>query len=46
MLKGVLKACRPPKMSNEMKCTNEKMTEIPWIQIWAGMYPRRMWITS
>ncbi len=26
MLKGFLKACRPPKVSNEMKCTNEKMT--------------------
>ncbi len=25
MLKGFLKACRPPKVSNEMKCTNEKM---------------------
>ncbi len=26
MLKGFLKASRPPKVSNEMKCTNEKMT--------------------
>ncbi len=26
MLKFFLKARRPPKMSNEMKCTNEKMT--------------------
>ncbi len=26
MLKCFLKACRPPKVSNEMKCTNEKMT--------------------
>ncbi len=26
MLKGFLKACRPPKVSNEMKCTNGKMT--------------------
>ncbi len=26
MLKGFLKTCRPPKVSNEMKCTNEKMT--------------------
>ncbi len=25
MLKGFLKARRPPKVSNEMKCTNEKM---------------------
>ncbi len=24
MLKVFLKACRPPKVSNEMKCTNEK----------------------
>ncbi len=26
MLKGFLKECRPPKLSHEMKCTNEKMT--------------------
>ncbi len=26
MLKGFLKARRPPKVSNGMKCTNEKMT--------------------
>ncbi len=26
MLNGFLKACRPPKVSNEMKCINEKMT--------------------
>ncbi len=26
MLKGFLKACRPPTVSNEMKYTNEKMT--------------------
>ncbi len=26
MLKSFPKACRPPKVSNEMKCTNEKMT--------------------
>ncbi len=26
MLKGFLEARRPPKVSNEMKCTNEKMT--------------------
>ncbi len=26
MLKGFLKAHRPPKVSNEIKCTNEKMT--------------------
>ncbi len=26
MLKGFLKTCRQPKVSNEMKCTNEKMT--------------------
>ncbi len=26
MLKGFLKTHRPPQMSNEMKCTNEKMT--------------------
>ncbi len=26
MLKGFLKAHRPLKVSNEMKCTNEKMT--------------------
>ncbi len=26
MLKGFLKARRPPKVSNEMKCTNENMT--------------------
>ncbi len=25
MLKDFLKACRPPKVSDEMKCTNEKM---------------------
>ncbi len=27
MLKGFLKAYRPPKVSNEMKCTNEKQCE-------------------
>ncbi len=26
MLEGFLMSCRLPKMSNEMKCTNEKMT--------------------
>ncbi len=26
MLEGFLKACRPPKVKSEMKCTNEKMT--------------------
>ncbi len=26
MLKGFLKACMPPKVSNEMECTNEKTT--------------------
>ncbi len=26
MLKGFLKASRPPTVTNEMKCTNEKMT--------------------
>ncbi len=26
MLKGFLKALRPPKVSNGMKCTNDKMT--------------------
>ncbi len=26
MLKSILKVRKPPKMSNEMKCTNEKMT--------------------
>ncbi len=26
MIKDFLKTCRPPKVSNEMKCTNEKMT--------------------
>ncbi len=26
MLKGFLKARRPPKVSNEIKCTNKKMT--------------------
>ncbi len=31
MLKGFLKARRPPNVPNEIKCTNEKMTEIPRI---------------
>ncbi len=26
MLEGFLKACMPPKVSNEMKCTNKKKT--------------------
>ncbi len=24
--KGFLKVCRPPRVSNEMKCTNEMIT--------------------
>ncbi len=40
MLEGVLKECRPPKVSSEMKCTNEKMAwnTLIYAQGWCGSH--------